>query len=567
MKNKHYALGLDYGTNSCRALIVDLHDGRETASHVFAYPHGDQGIIVDARDPHLARQHPADYLEGLEAIISGAIKKARDNDSSFDPANIIGIGIDATGSTPLPVDKSGCPLALDSQFKDNPNAMAWLWKDHTGFAEADEITAKARELRPRYLAKCGGTYSSEWFWSKVWHCLKTAPEVFEAAHSFVEYCDWLPAVLCGNTAPSELKRSICAAGHKALYCEEWGGLPDVEFLKELDPALANLRERLYTTAYTADIPVGTLCEEWAEKLGLQPGIAVAGGAFDAHMGAVGAGIAEGGMVKILGTSTCDMMVMRDTSKLLDIPGVCGIVHGSILPGFYGIEAGQSAVGDIFLWFVNHLVPDSYGVTADEKFAALAAMADKQKPGEHGLLALDWNNGNRTILTDVRLSGLLIGQTLHTSAHDIYRALIEATAFGALTIINRIEEYGVPVEKIINCGGLAVKNRLLMQIYADVTNRPMYISASEQTCALGAALFGAVAAGRAKGGFDSVAAAQAVLCHTRETVYQPLAANHAVYKRLYPLYRVLHDAFGKTGWSGTLDSVMKELLSIREEQSR
>lgn len=560
-----YAIGLDYGTNTCRALIVDLSDGREVATEVFAYPHGEQGIITDPRDPNVARQHPADYLEGLEAIVTGAIKKARATDDSFDPAEIIGIGIDATGSTPLPVDKNGTPLAFDPPFADNPAAMAWLWKDHTAYNEAAAITEKAKKTHPQYLAKCGGTYSSEWFWSKVWHCLNSAPEVFSAAYSFVEYCDWLPAVLCGNTAPNEIKRSICAAGHKAMYCNEWGGLPDADFLSELDPALAELRARLYTTATTSDIPAGRLCAEWAKKLGLRQGIAVATGAFDAHMGAVGAGITEGTMVKILGTSTCDMLVMRDSAQLADIPGVCGIVDGSIIPGYFGIEAGQSAVGDIFLWFVNNLVSERYGKTADEKFSALAAAAASQKPGEHGLLALDWNNGNRTILTDARLSGMLVGQTLHTSAHEIYRALIEATAFGALTIIKRIDEYGVPVQKIINCGGLAVKNPLLMQIYADVTNRPMYISASDQTCALGAALFGAVAAGEAEGGFADVDSAQAALCLVREQVYHPIPANHAVYDKLYRLYRCMHDAFGKTGWNGSLEHVMKELIALREEQ--
>lgn len=562
---RKYALGLDYGTNTCRALIVDLSDGREVATEVFAYPHGEQGIITDPRDPHVARQHPADYLDGLEAIITGAISKARATADGFDPAGIIGIGIDATGSTPLPVDSEGTPLAFKPEFADHPAAMAWLWKDHSAYNEAAVITEKAQKLHPEYLAKCGGTYSSEWFWSKVWHCLNTAPEVFAAAHSFVEYCDWLPAVLCGNTAPAEITRSVCAAGHKAMYCREWGGLPDMDFLNELDPALAELRTRLYTTAATADTPAGKLCDAWADKLGLRPGIAVATGAFDAHMGAVGAGITAGTMVKILGTSTCDMLVMRDSAQLADIPGVCGIVDGSIIPGYYGIEAGQSAVGDIFLWFVNQLVPDSYGKTADEKFAALAAAAAKQRPGQHGLLALDWNNGNRTILTDARLSGLLVGQTLHTTAHEIYRALIEATAFGALTIIKRIEEYGVPVQKIINCGGLAVKNPLLMQIYADVTNRPMYISAGDQTCALGAALFGAVAAGPDAGGFADVNAAQEKLCRVRETVYRPDPANHAVYEKLYGLYRCLHDAFGKTGWSGSLEHVMKELIALREEQ--
>ena len=449
------------------------------------------------------------------------------------------------------------------KFRKNPNAMAWLWKDHTGYAEAAEITEKAKQMRPQYLKKCGGTYSSEWFWSKLLHCKRTDPEVFNAAYSFVEYCDYIPAMLTGNTKPEKIIRGICAAGHKAMYCDEWNGLPDKEFLSALDPALADLRDRLYDKAVTSDQPAGKLTAEWAKKLGLKTGITVAVGAFDAHMGGVGAGIKEGTLVKILGTSTCDMMVMNADKKLADIPGVCGIVKGSILPGYYGIEAGQSAVGDIFLWFINHLVPSKYGKNQDQMFVELAKKAVKQKPGEHGLLALDWNNGNRTILVDARLSGLLLGQTLHTEAHEVYRALIEATAFGALTIIKRIEEYGVPVNEIINCGGLAVKNPLLMQIYADVTGRPMKISRSDQTCAVGAAIFGAVAAGA----FKTVGEAQDAICGVRSKVYNPDQNAHKVYEELYSLYKTLHDAFGTAEWSGNLAHVMKKLIAIREKQRK
>ena len=562
---KRYALGLDYGTNSCRSVIVDLADGRELAGHVFDYPSGQAGILLDPKDPNVARQHPKDYLDGSIAVTTEAVAKAREADSEFDPDDIVGIGVDTTGSTPIPVDEDGTPLALQPRFADNLDAMAWLWKDHTGHAEAAQITETAAGMRPQYLAKCGGTYSSEWFWSKVLHCRNVAPEVFEAAYSFVEHCDYMPALLAGNTRPADILRGVCAAGHKAMYCDEWDGLPDKEFLEACDPALAGLRDRLYDTAVPADHVAGRLCDEWASKLGLKPGIAIAVGAFDAHMGAVGAGISEGALVKILGTSTCDMMVMEAQKKLADIPGVCGIVNGSILPGYYGIEAGQSAVGDIFLWFVNHLVPDRYGKSQDEKFLRLAAEAAEQKPGEHGLLALDWNNGNRTVLVDVRLSGLLLGQTLHTEASEIYRALIEATAFGALTIINRIEEYGVPVRQIVNCGGLAVKNPLLMQIYADVTGRPMKVSRSDQTCALGAAIFGAVAAGKEVGGFADVAEAQAAVCGVRDTVYTPDSESHKVYAEIFALYGDLHDAFGAPGWSGKLDHVMKKLIEIRERQ--
>ncbi|MDG2125548.1 MAG: ribulokinase, partial [Verrucomicrobiales bacterium] len=433
--------------------------------------------------------------------------------------------------------------------------------DHTAHAEAAEITEKAAASRPHYLAKCGGTYSSEWWWSKILKIKRSAPEVFAAADSFVEHCDWLPAVLAGNTRPTELSRGICAAGHKAMYCEDWGGLPDKEFLAELDPALAELRDRLFAKAHTADHKSGGLCAGWAEKLGIPEGTAIATGAFDVHMGAVGSGIKPGTLVKVLGTSTCDVMVAPNDQPLADIPGVCGIVDGSILPGYFGIEAGQSAVGDIFLWFVNHLVPDTYGATVDQKFTNMELALARQKPGESGLLALDWNNGNRTVLVDVRLTGMVLGQTLHTKAHEIYRALIEATAFGALTIIKRIEEYGVGIDQVVNTGGLAVKNATLMQIYADVIGKPMKVAASDQTCALGAALFGAAASGQV-----SLADAQEKVCRTRDVIYEPIAENHAVYRdQLYPLYRTLHDAFGTPEWSGRLDHIMKQLIDIRQQQ--
>ncbi len=563
---KKYALGLDFGTNSCRSLIVDLTEGRELASFVSDYSSGQKGILLDSKDPNVARQNPKDYHQSLVESIHEAAALAKKEDPEFSPENIIGIGVDTTGSSPMPVDDKGTPLGLHLEFKNNLNAMVWLWKDHSSHAEAAQITERAQEIRPQYLAKVGGTYSSEWFWSKILHCMNTDIEVFKAAHSFVEFCDYIPALLAGDTRPDKIIRSVCAAGHKAMYSEEWGGLPDKEFLSSLDSDLGKLRDRLYEKAVPSNRLAGTLSREWAEKLGLQPGIAVAVGAFDAHMGAVGAGVKEGTLVKILGTSTCDIMVSPKHKGYEDIPGVCGIVDGSVLPDHYGIEAGQSAVGDIFLWFVNHLAPDSYGKTPDEKFKNLEVEASKQKPGEHGLLALDWNHGNRTILVDVRLSGLLIGQTLHTQAHEIYRALIEGTAFGALTIINRLEEYGVKVEEIVNCGGLAVKNPFLMKIYADITGRPMKVSRSDQTCALGAAIFGAVAAGQEKSGFSTVEDAQKALTGIKET-YEPDPESHKAYTELFRLYSQLHDSFGNPTWSGNLHNVMKDLISLRERQRK
>jgi L-ribulokinase len=345
-----------------------------------------------------------------------------------------------------------------------------------------------------------------------------------------------------------------------MFSNEWGGLPDEEFLTVLDPALAELRGRLYDKAVSSDVKAGELTAEWAEKLGLVEGTAVAVGAFDAHMGAVGSGVKEGTLTKILGTSTCDITVSPSDKALADVPGVCGIVDGSVLPGHFGIEAGQSAVGDIFLWFVHNLVPDSYGASIDEKFINMEKEMSGQKPGATGLMALDWNNGNRTILTDVRLSGMIIGQTLHTKAHEIYRALIEATAFGALTIIKRMEEYGVRVDEVVNTGGLAVKNATLMQIYADVIGKPLKVAASDQTCALGSAIFGASTSGKI-----TIEEAQSACCKMRERIYEPIPENQAVYAELYAIYRTLHDAFGTAEWSGQINHVMKDLIDIRQRQ--
>lgn len=548
-----YTIGLDYGTNSVRTLIVNAANGKEVASAVWEYAHGTHGVIL-ARDPNLARQHPADYLEGAEITIKKALALAKKTVRGFKAADVIGIGVDTTGSTPLPVDARGIPLAFNKRFAKNPAAMAWLWKDHTGVIEAGEITALAKSIRPQYLAKCGGTYSSEWFFSKILHCLRSAPEVFDAAHTWVECADWIPAMLTGTEAPDKLIVGVCAAGHKAMYNDTWGGYPDAEFLGELDPKLGALRTRLCAKAHTIDRAVGKLTAEWARRTGLPAGIPVAVGAFDAHLGGVGSGIAPGTLVKIIGTSTCDMMVVPVGQQLADIPGLCGIVNGSILPGFYGLEAGQSAVGDIFNWFVNYIQP--LGKAGSHE--ALTAGAAKLKPGESGLLALDWNNGNRTILVDQRLTGLLLGQTLYTTPAEIYRALIEATAFGALTIINRFEEYGVKVGQIVNCGGIAEKNPLVMQIYADVTGRPMKVSRSAQTCALGAAIAGAVVAGA----YPDYASAQKAMTGIKSRVFQPKPEAHAIYKELYVIYRKLHDALGTKDWVGNLFDVMKQLIEIR-----
>lgn len=551
-----YSLGLDYGTNSVRCLIVDIESGAEVASSVWNYSHGQNGIIL-SRDPNLARQHPGDYVTGAERTILGALAAAKDAVAGFHPGQVIGLGVDATGSTPLPVDRNGRPLALDRRWEENPDALAWLWKDHTAVAEAAEITALAREIRPHYLTTCGGAYSSEWFFSKILRCRRANAEVFQAAHLWVECADWIPAMLTGTSVPDRLTVGICAAGHKAMYHESWGGYPDTEFLTRLDPALGELRARLRSNAAAIDRSVGGLTAEWAARTGLPAGLPVAAGAIDAHLGGVGAGIAPGILVKIIGTSTCDMMVTPLDQALADIPGLCGIVAGSILPGFYGLEAGQAAVGDIFNWFVNYLQPRGAKAGSHETLSAEAA---RLRPGESGLLALDWNNGNRTILADQRLTGLLLGQTLHTTPAEIYRALIEATAFGALTIIQRFEEYKIPVQQIVTCGGIAEKNPLVMQTYADITGRPIKISRSPQTCALGAAIAGAVVAGA----YKDVPAAQQRMTGLKSQMFHPDPQAHATYTRLYALYRQLHDAFGTSAGNGALHNVMKDLLQIRSE---
>lgn len=556
---ENYALGLDFGTNSVRALIVNVQTGEEIGTAVVNYAHGEQGIILSAKDPHLARQHPEDYLTGLEVVVKKAIEDAKNNHKGFSPETIIGIGVDTTGSTPLPVDKEGIPLAFHPEFANDPNAMAWLWKDHTSYAEADEITQQAKQQRPHFLAKCGGTYSSEWFWSKLLHCRRVAPNVFTSAYTWVECADWIPAVLTGTSHPSKIKRGICPAGHKAMANPAWNGYPDETFLGSLDPELARVRQTLPDILYCVKDKAGELTQEWAEKLDLRPGIPVAVGAFDAHLGAVGCGIAPGVLTKIVGTSTCDMMVAPLEEQLPDIPGLCGIVPESILPGMFGLEAGQSAFGDIYNWYVQYIQP---GGPTQGSHEQLTKEAEKLKPGETGLLALDWHNGNRTVLVDPQLTGAILGLTLITKPAEIYRAWIEATAFGARVIMERFEEYGLKANRVINCGGIAMKNPLVMQILADVMGKTMEISRSQQTCALGSAICGSVVAGSQNGGHDNFATAVDAMTGVQSTKYIPNPENQKIYNQLYKLYRQLHDAFGTKEYQGNLANVMKELLTLR-----
>ena len=548
-----YAIGIDYGSNSVRCLIVDCFTGQEAGVAVWSYRGGEAGVYLSQNNPHVARQSPDDFIEGLAASVPAAVKAALESTPAFSVEKVVGIGVDFTGSTPLPVDEHLAPLAFQERFAEDLDAKAWMWKDHSSAAEADFITKKAQEMRPEYLKKCGGTYSSEWLFSKMLHCLHVAPEVFKASYIWLEMADYIPALLCGVKSVADLKVNICAAGHKAMYNDAWGGYPDVEFLSALAPELGEMRKRMPAKAYTADHLAGHLCDEWAAKLGLPGGVPVAVGSLDAHLGAVGAGVGNGRMVKIIGTSVCDILVSNPETEVPDIPGVCGIVEGSAIPGVKGIEGGQSAVGDIFNWFVGKVCGGDASL-----FGKLTEEASLLKPAQSGLLALDWENGNRCILTDARLTGLIMGLTLQTTQAEIYRCLLEATAFGARRILDRLEEYGVEVGEVIACGGIAEKNPLFMQIYADVLGRPMLISASAQTCALGAAIMGMMAAGL----YPDIPSAQANICAFKDKVYRPVPSAKVIYDELYKLYCELHDSFGVKGTSFDHAEMMKRLLDLR-----
>ncbi len=508
MKDR-YVIGLDFGSDSVRALVVNTATGEELASGVSYYKRWMEGKYSIPSISQF-RHHPQDYLDSMTEAVKIALAECGEEVRE----NVVGIGVDTTGSTPCAVNEKGVALALLDEFRENPNAMFILWKDHTAVQEAAEINERARSWGGvDYTKYEGGVYSSEWFWAKILHILRIDEEVRKAAFSWVELCDWIPAVLTGNTDPLTMKRSRCAAGHKAMWHEEWGGLPSEEFLVGLDPLLAGLRDRLYEKTYTSDEKAGNLTAEWAEKLGLPEGIAVAVGAFDAHMGAVGAGITEKTIVKIMGTSTCDIMIAP--YEVIDnklIRGICGQVDGSVMPGVVGLEAGQSGFGDVYAWFRNVLswplesiLPELEGIDDElkEKIAEetrqkilvkLTEEAEKLDMEETGLLALDWLNGRRTPFADQTLKGAIIGLNLGTTAPAIFRALVEATAFGARAINDQFINEGVPIEQVIATGGISQKNEFVMQVTADVLNMPIKVAASEQTCALGAGIFAAVAAG-------------------------------------------------------------------------
>ena len=549
--NPKYTLGLDFGTSSARACILNIDSGEVVSSHANYYSGGDHGIYSDPNNHLVARQSPKDYLETLEKVIKNTLKDFQNLNKN--PSNIVGIGIDSTGSTPIPVDQNLNPLMFQDKFKNNLNAYAWLWKDHSAVAEAGLITEKAKLMRPEYLAKCGGSYSSEWFWSKIWHCLNIDEEVFNSAYTWIEQSDFIPAMLAGIKNTEDLKRNICAAGHKAMYNETWGGLPDKDFLNELHPKLSELRDFLYDKAYSFEQVLGHLSGEWSIRTGLPHGIPISVGALDAHVGAIGAGAKTGKFVKIIGTSTCDIMVFPKSESFSDFEGVSGIVNDSVLPGYIGIEAGQAAVGDLLDWWVRKILKRE----ADYHLE-LTKKASRIKAGDSGLLALDWNNGNRNILADQKLSGLIMGQTLSTQDYEIYRALIEATAYGALKIIKLIETKGLIIDEVIATGGIGHKNKLFMQIYADVFGVPVRLVSNENAVSVGAGIMAAITYKiQNKKDLDTSSLVDKLSVKSNE-VFKPNSSENKTYRKLFKLYSDLHHSFGDNKASQNLFHIMKEL---------
>ena len=553
MSMPKYALGIDYGTESARALLLNLDTAEEVATAVMRYPHGVMDeALPDGRalPPDWALQHPDDYLEVLKHIVPEVRRQA-----GVSKDDIIGIGIDFTACTMLPIKRDGTPLCTLPQFKSNPHAYVKLWKHHAAQPEANRLNAVARERGEDFLSRYGGKISSEWLIPKIWQVLNEAPDVYDAADKFIEATDWVVLRLTGNE-----KRNSCTAGYKAMRHKK-KGFPSKEFFRALDVRLENLvEEKLGHEVFPIGTKAGELTPQAASVLDLNPGVAVAVGNVDAHVSVPAVGVTSPGkMVMVMGTSVCHM-VLGD--REVTVPGICGVVEDGILPGYYGYEAGQSAVGDIFAWFVANCVPRHYWLEAERTgrsiFELLDAKAKELKPGETGLLALDWWNGNRSVLVDADLTGLVLGMTLTTKPEEIYKAIIEATAFGTKTIIDTFNESGVPVQELYACGGLAEKNPMLMQIYADVTGLEIKVSRSSQTPALGAAMFGAVAAGRDRGGFDSIFEAAKVIPRLKDESYKPVVENHEIYMRLYSEYKKLHDYFGR----GEND-VMKRLKAVKE----
>ena len=546
MKNDAFVIGVDYGTDSVRSVVVNAANGLEIASAVFYYPRWKNALYCQPVYNQF-RQHPLDYIEGLEETIKRCLLQAGPSVA----ANVKAISVDTTGSTPVAVDQSGTPLALLPGFEENPNAMFVLWKDHTSVQEAEEINRHAEKFDTNYLQYVGGIYSSEWFWAKLLHILREDKQVRERCYSFVEHCDWIPFLLTGGRQVHEMKRSVCAAGHKSLWAEEFEGLPPARFFETLDPLLKDFPSRLFRDTYTSDKPAGNLSKEWADKLGLNTDVVIGVGAFDAHMGAVGGQIEPYHLSKVMGTSTCDMLVapVNEVEGKL-VKGICGQVPGSIIPRMMGMEAGQSAFGDAYAWFRNvlawplqNVLSKSTLLDADKAKAIIAEVTDQliveltkqaeQLPlEEHGELAVDWFNGRRTPDASQVLKGAITGLNLGSDAPRMFRAIVEATCFGAKAIVDRFNKEGVPVKGLIGLGGVAKKSPYIMQMMADVMNMPIRIHKSEQTCALGAAMFAATAAGI----YDKVEDAMQAMGQGFDAEYFPDAKRAAIYAKRFAQYQ-------------------------------
>ena len=545
MAQEKYTIGLDYGSDSVRSLIVNVNTGEEVASVVFEYPRWKKGLYCNP-DKNQFRQHPKDYLEGLEYTIAEALKKAPAGVAE----NVVGISVDTTGSTPCAVDEKGTPLSLTPGFEENPNAMFVLWKDHTAVKEAAEINEKASRWGIDFRKYEGGVYSSEWFWAKILHVSREDPGVLRAANSWVEHCDWISAVLTGTTRPKTIKRSRCAAGHKAMWHEAFNGLPSEEFLTSLDPVLSGLRDRLFKETYTCDVAAGNLTSEWAGKLGLSTDVVVGVGAFDAHFGAIGGEIQPYYLSKVMGTSTCDILVapMDEVGDKL-VAGICGQVDGSVVPGMLGMEAGQSAFGDIYAWFKKILMWPAEQILShteivdsavrqklideisDKMIVELSRAATNVPISESGVLAIDWMNGRRTPDANQNLKGAIAGLNLATDAPRIFRALVESTAFGSKAIVDRFQREGIDIKGVIALGGVAKKSPFVMQIVCDVLNMPIKVARSEQACALGSAMAAAVAAGI----YATTLEAQQNMGGGFEKEYHPVPENVEKYKVIYEKY--------------------------------
>ena len=541
-----YTMGVDFGTDSVRTILVDASNGNEVSSSVFYYPRWKAGKYCDD-SRNMFRQHPLDYVEGIETTIREVLAIAPQGVAG----NVVAISVDTTGSTPVAVDRNGIPLALLPEFAENPNAMFVLWKDHTATSEAKEINQLARTWGGTDYTKFeGGVYSSEWFWAKILHVLRVDKKIREAAFSWVEHCDWIPALLTGTEEPLSMKRSRCAAGHKAMWHADFGGLPPEEFLQKLDPILTGLRSRLFADTFTCEVKTGNLTAEWAGRLGLSENVVVGVGSFDAHLGALGGEIKPYYLSKIMGTSTCDILIapLEEVGDKL-VKGICGQVDGSVVPGMMGMEAGQSAFGDVYAWFrrillwpVENLISESNILDESTKEKLIAEIADSIIPrltqeaekieiGESGIIALDWMNGRRTPDANQLLKGAILGLNLGSDAPRIFRALVEATAFGAKKIVDRFIDEGIPIEGIIALGGVAKKSPFIMQVVADVINKPILVARSEQACALGSAMAAAVVGGL----YPTVLDAQKAMGNGFETEYMPIADNALKYQALYLQY--------------------------------